>query len=245
MISIIDLIVYNINKYFGNKDKTCEHEKQIIQWDDENIVWFVFLGWGVNVKTALKFHLIPFRGTAVIFETPYTLVNPDPHKTKQVFLKIIKEIDIYLKKHKSAEINVLSHSAGNAFGYFVANNYNTEKFIAVVTGARLGEEIFSGITTQDIKKRSLLCGFSNGHEYDQVLKGYLPIDNTKYLPKKSHVYLGRFDLFTPTCTGLEIYKKMKKYNNNTKLTLWPFGHIFSLFFWGILNRMKRIKIIYD
>jgi len=61
--------------------------------------------------------------------------------------------------------------------------------------------------------------------------------NCRSLPQKTKLILGLFDAYIPFNTGLAMFKQVKKFNKNAKLIVYPCGHCFAMFIFGILNRL--------
>lgn len=161
-----------------------------VRWDEQPIVWVVCLGMGTSVEGARMFNLFPQEGISYVYTLPDVLVNPDPYKTRKVHKECAEQILSDLRKlPDNIKVSVLSISAGNALGFYVANHYPAERFIAAVTGAGLGKELFWSLACMPIARKTLALGYKTGEEYDQPLLGSLPIDNVDHLPKNRHIFI--------------------------------------------------------
>lgn len=210
---------------------------------EEPIVWVVFLPWKTSIEYARRFHLLPYRGTVYVYETPPAFVNADPKRVMEIFREITNDVEARLVG-EAREINVLSYSAGNAFGFFTANNLPVQKFITVVTGYGLGEEVWGSRITQEVKRRSLALGYVSAEQYNAVIAERLPINQAERLPARTELWLGLLDVHIPISNGLKMLAKIRASNPLARCRFFLAGHIFTVFLFGVLNRWRRISLIY-
>ena len=204
-----------------------------IRWDDAPIVWVVCLGYGMSVEGTRMFDLIPREGVAYVYTLPDALVNPDPQQTLQIHRLCRERILADMRALPSnVRVSVFAISAGNALGFYVANRYPAERFISVVTGAGLGSELFWSLACIPIARKARRLGYSTGEAYDTSLRGNLPFDNAEHLPRRTHVYLGLSDAQIPVWFGIKMFRQIKKYNPEAKLSLFMLGHVGVMYMVG-------------
>lgn len=216
-----------------------------IRWDDKPIVWVVCLGMGSSVEGARMFNLFPQEGTSYVYTLPDELVNPDPRGTLKAHQECAESILSDLRKlPANMRVSILSISAGNALGFYVANHYPVDRFIAAVTGAGLGKELFWSLACIPIARKTRKLGYQNGEQYDELLRGHLPIDNLSRLPVKTHFYLGLADAQIPIWFGLKIYWKAKFFNPHAKLSVFLLGHVGVMYMLGEFFRAHIEPTVY-
>jgi len=203
-----------------------------------------FLPWKTSIKKGEIFGLVPKRGTVIVYEQPDAMINHEPEKAMKVFKKMLELIEEDISEYGGFKLNVISYSAGNGFGFYVANHFAVKKFISIVTGANLGECIFTCIATPHVKKESINFGINSHNEYDKVIEGYIPQDNFKNISAKSTFYLARFDEYFELKQGLKVANYVKQHNKNTEIKIIPLGHLATMVYFGFLNRFSLIEDIY-
>ena len=241
MFSLVDtaILILRRNKQWEYREDARTRE---IRFTQERTIWVVFTGWKCSIEQAIRIGLIPRVGTAQIWEFPIGLIHPDPHEAKRIFCKITRDIDAYVEARlrDGYTVNVLSYSAGNSFGFYTANTFAVKKFISIVTGARIGEEIWAGLATQRIRQASERLGIASGTHYNAPLTGFLPMDHTENLPRDTTFYLGLFDRVMPLSAGREVVRKVRARNPHARVYFFPTGHIFTGVVFGALNRLRWI-----
>ncbi|HEV7449033.1 MAG TPA: hypothetical protein VGP13_00630 [Candidatus Paceibacterota bacterium] len=243
-LPILDPIL-TLHNAFGPAKKPSILSRSIVRWDDNPIIWIVFLGLGMSVEGARMFNLLPREGTSWVYIFPEALVNPDPHKALEIHTSNTERILADLEHIPTgAEVSILSISSGNAFGFYIANHYSAKHFISVVTGAGLGSEMFWSLACLPVARQARRLGYRSGAQYDKVLHGRLPIDNTEYLPKESRFYLGLADAQIPFWFGIKIYRRAKQHNPSAKFSLFMLGHVAVLYMVGQFLRTGIEPTIY-
>jgi hypothetical protein len=216
-----------------------------IKWDDRPILWVICPGLGMSVDGLRTFKLVPREGTSYIYTFPNDLVNPDPHRTLEIHAACTDAILADLAALPlEIRVSVMSISAGNAFGFYVANHFPVERFISVVSGAGLGKELFWSLICIPIARQTRRLGYVSGSLYDAPLKGRLPYDNVEHLPKKTHFYVGLADAQIPFWFGIKIYRDAKRYNPDAKLSLFLLGHVGVMYMLGRFFREGIEPVVY-
>lgn len=244
-LPILDSIITLHTVFDGESKRDMEFSRTDIHWDDQPIVWIICLGWGMSPESARMFNLFPKEGTSYVYTLPKSLVNPDPHRTLEIHTTCTERILADLRMlPEDVRVSVLSISAGNAFGFYVANHYPVERFIPIVTGAGLGSEIFCSLACISVARKTRRMGYRTGAQYNEPLRGRLPFDNTEFLPKRTHFYLGLADAQIPFWFGLKIYRQVKQYNPDARLSLFWLGHIGTLYMVGRFLREQIEPLVY-
>ena len=228
--------LYLIKRYDDEKFR-----KRYINYTKDKELWIIFLGWEVKIDRALRLSFAPKRGKVLFYEIQRGFINKDPRKVKKMFLELIKDCKKEIAKNKGDKIKIISFSAANGYGFYIANNCKVDKFYSVVTGAKLGQEMWGTSIAEEIVQDAIKMGYKNSNKYDKTLGKILPYYNVKNLPNNTEIWLGLFDSIIPSKFGIQIAKKVKKYNNNVKIRILPFGHIFTSFFFGISTKLGFIK----
>lgn len=242
MISLVDYLHFNrTKKTLTKRYNDFELDKKIVEFNTSKVHWIVFLPWGVTIDNGLNKNLVPKEGKALVYQIPLGFVNKDPKIVKKLFLKVIRDCEREIKKiGKDNIIKVLSYSAANGFGYYIADKYDVDTFYSIVTGAKLGQEIWKSKLLKPIKEDSMKLGYSSYTDYDGYLGELLPYYHTSNLPDKTYIWLGRSDTHIPVEFGKEIYNKAKE-SKPVKLNLFPSGHIFTIFLFSLLIKFRIIK----
>ena len=144
-----------IKEKYGNYNN-IKMDKKIFHLTNEKIITLTFLPWGISIEQAKKLDFIGKVGIYIAFTTPLGFVNRDPNKTREIFLEFEKMIHKTMKnisnKYKNYNIQVISYSAGNGFGFYTANNFNVDKFISVCSGRTISFEIQESVVLKKIKE---------------------------------------------------------------------------------------------
>jgi hypothetical protein len=243
-LPILDSVITLHSWFDGSAVARQAFSRSDFYWDEQPIVWVVCLGLGMSPDGAKMFNLFPREGTTYVYILPKDLVNPDPYETLRVHRECTDQILEDLRALPAGvRVSVLSISAGNAFGFYIANNYPVERFLAVVTGAGIGKELFWSLACIPVARQTRRLGYT-GETYNAVLRGRLPIENIANLPARTHFYLGLADAQIPFWFGLKIYRRVKEYNPDAKLSLFWLGHIGTLYMVGRFLKERTEPTIY-
>lgn len=245
MISILDYLFTGLSdKKIEKNYSKLDFYKKYFKFSDEKKLWIVFLPWGAEFETGIKFGLLPKQGLVLVYQIQKGFVNKDPRIVRKIFKQLVKDVDGEISKFEKYSLNVISFSASNGYGFYVANEYETDKFMAIVTGSKLGIEVWESKLLKKIRNDSIELNFENAECYDGVCGNILPYYHVDKLPKDTEIWLARFDVHIPFKFGRMIFKKARKYNSNIKMRCFPCGHLFTIFLFGQLNKLKLINLIY-
>lgn len=220
------------------------HSKKY-QFSPERILWLVFLPWKISLTKGERLCLIPKQGQVLAYEQPKAMVNHNPQEALRVFQTMLKIIQKDLTAYRNYDLKIIAYSAGNGFGFYLANHLPVKKFISVVTGANLGETIFQSIATPHIKKKCLKIGLKSPQEYDKLIQDYIPQGNLKNISAHTIFYLAKFDEYFGLYQGLKLAQTIKKQNPQTTIKILPFGHCGTVLYFAFLNLLRRNKHIYQ
>ncbi len=204
-------------------------------------LWVCFLPWRTSLKEANLFGLLPRNDSLLIYEGPPSLVGTTPTQAKESLLRLID----YFDEHKFMDMfncKVLGLSIGTLPAFYLANHFSVQKIVTVAAGARLGENIYSSLATQEVKKRAILNGFETSEDYDHRMKGYNPIDNLDDLPfGEIYIELAEFDKHIPTRSGMTLISELRKKKIGHTFQLNRCGdHSSTILGWGMRNRFGQL-----
>lgn len=134
-------------------------------------------------------------------------------------------------------MRILSYSASNGIGFYLANRRRVTRFVSVVTGCNLGESLWRSRGTRHVRKICQSLGYDTHESVDDAVREYLPENNTDSLPSRTSLYLGRHDEYYPVDLGLRAAWAARAANPATKISVWPFGHFGTVLAFGTLNRL--------
>jgi len=201
--------------------------------------WVCFLPWRNTFDESRKHHLLPTTGLVVAYEGPVSLVGTDALETKKSLVNLVDNFDKFFNENGTLRdnMNVLGISVGNLPAFYIANRFNARRLVSICPGARLGENIYRGIATQEVRKRAEER-YPSHEDYDEILEGMNPIDNISNLPKgEIYVELGGYDKYIPTSSGEELIKAMVEAGKNPKVKRNRFsGHVSTIRDWGKRNK---------
>jgi hypothetical protein len=215
------------------------------RYTEDAILWLVFLPWKTSVARGRRWGLLPKIGTVIAFELPDAFVNADPLESKRILLTLTESADRQMAAYPEHSVRVLSYSASNGIGFYLANNRPIDRFVSVVTGCNLGESLWRSRGTRHIKPLCQKLGYDSHEAVDDAVREFLPENNVDNLPKRSAFYLGRHDEYYPVDLGLRVARAALARNAGTKIAMWPLGHFGVVLAFGTLNRMRRVKEIYS
>ena len=243
--SILDRITFDKEKDFESyyketsfkKDRKINHNIKTLQ--------IIFLGWDIKLRNFRKLKVV--KENYIVYEIQKGFVNKDPYVVKNIFKELIEDVTNEIESlDEEIKLEIISLSASNGYGFYIANKYykRVKKFYSVVSGSKLGIEIWNSPLLKKVKNDCIDNNFKSHEEYDKVLGTLLPYYHTKTLPKKTILYLGLFDSYIPVNFGIKIYKKSKETNPNLKLRILPFGHIAVIFIFFSILKTKNFFNFY-
>jgi hypothetical protein len=232
--------------YFKSRKKDCligdrSFKRHIITQEGKDI-WVCFLPWRYDLKEAQKKHLLPKKGSLLVYEGPPSLAGIDAFQAKKSLENLTKDFSNYLNENNDIrnKINILGISIGTLPAFYIANHFNVKKLVAVCPGARLGENIYKGIATKEVMKISVKR-HKTYRDYDGVLNGMNPIDNINNLPKEVYVVIGGRDKYILTESGEELITALNKAGKNPKVNRCKFlGHGLTLFDFSHKNKTGKL-----
>jgi hypothetical protein len=193
-----------------------------------------FLPWRVSFGKARRMGLISKRDNCIAYEVPIGIANPNPYESKRIILDLVEDFS----NLSLSQIDLIGYSIGVIPATFIANNFPIKSLTMVGIGTRLGECLWNGVATREIKRKTKALGIKNPEEYDEVLNGLNPIDNTKNLPENLDLHLPMNDRYIPTKYGKRFVSlldnKRKRYNLKRYRGC---GHILTLLKYGDSNRL--------
>ncbi|MDA3839600.1 MAG: hypothetical protein PF572_00790 [Patescibacteria group bacterium] len=201
--------------------------------DDSSETFVCFLPWRVGISEAQKLGLIPKTARTILYEGPIGFANSNPEIARKLQSDIVEDI----REQNLGRFSVLSYSIGTYPGFYIANNFPTDKLIAVVPGAKLGACIWDGIATQKVKSlASKDHGIMCHSEYDSVLYGTNPIENISNLPSNIEIHLATNDNYIKTHHGEALIEGLIAQGKNPKIIKYNGkGHILTLAEFGKNN----------
>lgn len=163
---------------------------------DEN--WVVFLPWMRSFEEMERFGLLPKNVNYLAYQLQDGIANPDPERSKDMHGMIVRDFSRRISLFNGKGFGVLTFSAGQFPGVFIANHFGAERLRCVCPGSNLGEVIWKGLVTQEVRRRAVEdVGVSDWREYDSVLEGLNPMENLDGLPERVEVILGEKDRYVP------------------------------------------------
>ena len=99
----------------------------------------------------------------------------------------------------------------------MANHFSDERAVFVTPGHKLGECLWDGIATQDIRRRTEEFGIRSHEEYDEIIGDTNPIRNLDNLPGNVEVHLAMHDFNIPTRHGEKLISALTSKRNDAKI----------------------------
>ncbi len=222
---LIDLLYSKFPKKKVYNEKLKRYEIWDLNWD----IWVCFLPWRVTFENAKKKNLLPKNWRWIVYELPDNLVNPDPN----ISLKIQENIINDLKSLDFKKFNVLCYSLWTYLWFYVANNFDVNKIVAVVPGSKLWACVYEGVATKKISYKSVKLWYKTYYDYDKIIWKTNPICNLDNLPNDIEIHLSTHDFYIPTYYWNELIQGIKNKQKNLKVFLYKWkGHILTLLdFW--------------
>ncbi len=108
----------------------------------------------------------------------------------------------------------------------------------VGVGTKLGECLWHGAATKEVRRRAESLGIKSPEEYDKILDGINPIDNLDNLPETIELHLPMSDRYIPTRYGEELIRALENSGKNPRIIRYNgCGHILTLLKYGASNRL--------
>ncbi|MDO8622678.1 MAG: hypothetical protein Q7R52_00355 [archaeon] len=223
---------------FGNHNKKFDFHYNIYG-NNKNEAVMIFLGKGLKFRKEWKKYADKFpEKTHIIITLSSKLLNPDPKKTKENYMKIIDKCDKLVKNYNVKK--VVGFSLGNTFACYFARKYKKiEKIVMIDPGDRLAELIWVSPLTQYIVKGAKEKGFSL-KDFKKNLYEFDPVYNILKMEKKSIFIIGGTgDNILPYSHTKKLLKEISKSKSSIKILIFPFvGHVLSTYL-GLLFINKK------
>jgi len=227
-----------IYSYLGTKERNKNIEnnqfRRFVLNDDKKGLWVCFLPWNISFESASKLNLIPKKKKVIVYEMPCGIINPVPKLSKKIMLNIVADLKNNIDLEQ--KFSVMGLSIGIYPAFYVANHFNVDKLVILAPGAYLGESLWEGVATQEVKRRAVNQGCLTFKEYDKEIRGTNPIENLDDLPKDIEIYISTNDNFIKTKFGEKVINKLNEKEKNPVVKYFKGkGHVLGLVEFGLKN----------
>jgi esterase/lipase len=160
---------------------------------------------------------IPNKYGYIQYAYPNKILCPDPLKTKQNFLYLIKTItkDLEnLNKKKPRSFYLYGQSLGGLFCMIISDKIKIKKVMLIVPGYNLAEAFWLGEHTQKLKNEMIK---KHQTTLPKLKKCWKTISPDYYFKNKSHntefnIILSKNDKIIPIANGKKLIKLLKEKN---------------------------------
>jgi len=228
---LTDKILSKISEKERKKEIGSKSYKLFIEESEWESQWVCFLPWGMKFDLAKKIGLIPKRGRCFVYEGPIGIPSPNPQDSKDLLLELSENVSSLGLNN----FNIMGLSVGTYAGFFMANNFDVNKLVAVVPSSKLGAALWEGIATQEIRRRASKFGLENSLDYDEIISGTNSIENISNLPDDIEIHVATHDRYIPTKYGEELISEVQKQRNPKIQRYNGKGHVLTLLQFGQSN----------
>jgi hypothetical protein len=204
-----------------------------------NSLWICFPGWSMTQEKVKKLEFLPKEGKVVTFSGPLSLVGKHPEETKQSLLELKRVIEKIVSWEPTRDLKFYGFSAGTIPAFYLANNLECKKLIAVSPAPRLGDGIYMSPVTYFISK--ILREDRIGPKaYNDLVKNFHQEGNMNNLPKDIQIFASGKDFITPAKMTREVVSQLQEKGYTPKYKEFKFlDHVSLIFYLGWLNKKKK------